>query len=157
MKIRLISALILLLCIAASCRKPTEMLDFIYTPSNAPDTFVFRYEMMMDEPQAAYSARIACRYDASRIKAESIPLLVGIVSPSGERAMERIEMPLASDGDRIKVQHSGGAVVDIDWPYRDRILPGEDTGTWQVVIRPMEHRMLRHIYGMGFSYKRTAE
>ena len=82
---------------------------------------------------------------------------VAVVAPSGKRSMERIELPLASDGERIEVQRSGGPVVDIDWPYRDRIVPGEDTGTWHVAIRPLERKMLRSIYGMGFSYKRKTD
>ena len=154
MKSRLLTPLLLLCCLAASCGKPAERLDFIYTPAHPADTFVFRYEMLLDEPQSEYSSRIACRYNATGIKSGSIPVLVAVISPSGERSMERLELPLASDGKSIKVQRSGGAVVDIDWPYRDRIVPGEDTGLWHVAIRPLERKMLRSIYGMGFSYQR---
>ncbi len=157
MRIKPILALLLFCCITASCRKPVERLDFIYTPSHPADTFVFRYDVTLDEPQTEYSTRIACRYNAAAIKSASIPVLVAVVAPSGKRSMERVELPLASDGERIEVQRSGGPVVDIDWPYRDRIVPGEDTGTWHVAIRPLERKMLRNIYGMGFSYKRKTD
>ena len=155
MRIRLVSALLLLCCLTCSCRKPAERLDFIYTPSNPADTFVFRYNVMLDEPETEYSTRIACRYNAAAIKSATIPVLVAVTSPSGVRSMERLELPLASDGETVTVQRSGGSVVDIDWPYRDRIVPGQDTGLWQVAIRPLERRMLRSIYGMGFSYRRN--
>ena len=155
MRIRLVSALMLLCCLACSCRKPAERLDFVYTPSHPADTFVFRYDVMLDEPETEYTTRIACRYNAAGIKADAIPVLVAVTSPSGARSMERIELPLAADGEAVTVQRSGGSVVDIDWPYRDRIVPGQDTGLWQVAIRPLERNMLRNIYGMGFSYRRN--
>lgn len=154
MRNRILLPLLLLCCLAASCGKPAERLGFIYTPAHPADTFVFRYTMLLDEPQGQYSSRIACRYNANGITSTCIPVLVAVTSPSGERSMERIELPLASDGESIKVQRSGGAVMDMDWPYRDRIVPGEDTGLWHVAIRPLERKMLRSIYGMGFSYQR---
>lgn len=156
MKNRIIP-LLLLCCMAVSCRKPVERLDFVYTPYSPADTFVFRYDVMLDEPQTEYSTRISCRYNATRINSATIPVLVAVTSPSGERSMERIELPLASDGELVKVQRCGGPVVDIDWPYRDRIVPGEDTGLWRVAIRPLEGEMLGNIYGMGFSYRRKTD
>lgn len=153
MKNLILLPLLLLCCLAASCGKPAERLGFIYTPARPADTFVFRYTMLLDEPQSEYSSRMACRYNANGITSASIPVLVAVTSPSGERSMERIELPLASDGESIKVKRIGGSIVDMDWPYRNRIVPGEDTGLWHVAIRPLERKMLRSIYGMGFSYQ----
>lgn len=157
MRSRAIPALLLLGCLLLSCRKPAERMAYISTPSHPADTFLFRYDIMLDEPGGCYSTRIACRCDAAGIGRESIPLLVAVVSPSGERSMEIVEMPLASGGEKARMRRSSGSVVDMEWSYRERIVPGRDTGLWHISIRPVDRKMMQSIYGMGFSYTRNTD
>ena len=146
-------AVCLLAALCISCGKPAERFDFIYTPESFCDTSVFRFEMMMDEPESIYSTRIACRYNASKIPGDRIPVLVAVISPEGKKYCESVDLPLSPSFEKVRIRKCGGSVVDIDWPYRDRIVPGADTGMWQVAIRPIDRSMLPGIYGMGFAYK----
>jgi len=152
MKIRLLGLLVLLCALSSGCRKPGEQFYFVYTPSHPADTFVFKFDMPMDEPSASYATRFACRFRGSAIGGENIPMMVEVTSPSGEKYLENIDMPLASNSDRIRRSRDGG-LSDIDWPYRDNIRPGRDTGLWQVAIRPVDRSLYEEILGMGFTYK----
>ncbi len=110
--------------------------------------------MTLDEPEASYSTRIACRLNANTIGADIIPLLITVTSPEGRDFSEKVDMPITASSELIRTKRAGGPVVDIDWPYRDRIVPGQDTGLWQVAVRPIKKTMIGSIYGMGLSYKR---
>lgn len=110
--------------------------------------------MTLDEPETSYSTRIACRFNAGTIGADAIPVLITVTSPAGDNFSETIDLPVTASSDLIRTRRAGGPVVDIDWPYRDRIVPGQDTGVWQVAIRPIKKTMAGSIYGMGLSYKR---
>lgn len=154
MKIRTLIICALLGCLFCSCRKPADRFEFKYAPTHPADSFVFRYELLLDEPQTSYSTYIACRCKASAIKGNSIPLLISVTSPNGETALERVDFPLTAQCPGVKVKRSGGALVDIVWPYRDRIVPGADTGLWHMAMKPLESSALKNIYGMGVSYER---
>lgn len=117
------------------------------------DTFVFRYEMLLDEPQTSYSTYIACRCKASAINGNRVPLLISVTSPSGEKALERVDFPLTEKCEGVEVKRSG-SLVDIVWPYREHIVPGNDTGTWVLMIKPLEKSAADNIYGIGLSYER---
>lgn len=156
MKSRTLLVCALLGCLLCSCRKPVDRFEFRYAPTHAADTFVFRYDMLLDEPQTSYSTYIACRCKASAIKGKHIPLLISVTSPSGEKALERVDFPLTADCPGVEVKRSGG-LVDIMWPYRDRIVPGADTGLWQLAVKPLEESAARNIYGIGLSYRRELQ
>ena len=143
-----------MLCfILASCGKPQDRFEFAYTPKNFSDTSAFRFEMTLDEPQTSYLTRIACRFNASSIGNGIIPLLITVVSPEGEDFSEVVDFPVTASNGVVNAERAGGSLVDIDWPYRDRIVPGKDTGLWKVAIRPLDRNMIKDIYGIGWSYK----
>ena len=145
---------ILMLCfILASCGKPQDRFEFAYTPKNFSDTSAFRFEMTLDEPQTSYSTRVACRLDASAIRKNNIPLLITVSSPEGEDFSELVDFPVTASNGLVRTGKGAGPLVDIDWPYREKIVPGKDTGLWKVAIRPVDRSMIKNIYGMGWSYK----
>lgn len=146
---------LLLALTAAACSKPADRFEFIYTPKSWQDSSAFNFDITLDEPETSYSTRIACRYNMSTINSACIPVLISVTSPSGEIFMESVDLPLAQCDSMIRTRKSGGPVMDIDWPYRDRIIPAADTGIWHVAIRPVRKAMVQSIYGIGFSYKRN--
>lgn len=152
MRIRIIALLALICALFSSCKKPSEQYAFVYTPKHPADTFVFRFEMLMDEPQATYSTHFACRYKNNSVPEGEIPLLVAVTSPSGETFMENCSIPLASGSETISRKREGG-LSDMEWPYRDRISPGNDTGVWHIAVRPQDRKLYDGILGMGFSYE----
>lgn len=152
MKNRNLALLSLLCVLSTGCRKPAEQFEFIYTPAHPADTFVFRFNMLMDDPDAVYSTRFACRYVNGSAGGKDIGLMVAVTSPAGERFMENISIPLNASSEAIGRRREGG-ITDIDWPYRERIRPGADTGLWQVAVCPTDRTMFEGILGMGFTYK----
>lgn len=145
--------LLILCCVVASCGKPQDRFEFVYMPKDFSDTSAFRFEMMLDEPQTAYSTRLACRFDASAIRNSFIPMLITVTSPAGEDFSELVDFPVTATDELVNSSKAGGPLVDIDWPYRERIVPGQDTGLWKVAVRPVSRAMIKDIHGLGWSYK----
>lgn len=152
------ASLLTALCIvllAASCDKPADSFSYIaYEPGTIATNVSFDFEAMMDESGTLYSTAIACRYDASRIDGNTIPLYIQTISPQGHKYGETIDFPLSKNCEGVTWRKAGGTLVDIQWNYRDRINPAADTGIWQVRIMPATPKVLDGICGIGFNCSR---
>lgn len=147
-----IAALLALMMVSASCGKPESRYSYI-AADNADTEGRYSFKADFDDSLALYSTEIICRWNTSKIEDDFIDLNVLIEAPDSTFYEENLHLPLNAGSHTIKLLKLRAAEADIQWPYRDNIRVGGNTGIWNITITPSS-AAAEGITGLGFSYKK---
>lgn len=146
--------LVLLLLTLASCAKPTGDYLFMSAQTAGERGGHYEFQLRMDDSTCRYDAFLAARVVTSRIPGSSLSLDIRTVSPSGETAIERLQLPLG-DPSAAQITLGSGSQADYQWPWRSFNPTSAESGLWQVSVTPTDPETAAAFYGIGLSYKGT--
>jgi hypothetical protein len=147
-----LAAILTVLLLSASCVKPDSRYSYIASDNAGPEGR-YCFEADLDDSLALYSTEIICRWNTSKIKDKVIDLNVIVNAPDSTSYEENVRLPLNAGSNAIKLLKLRAAEADIQWPYRDKISVGGNTGIWSITITPSK-AAAQGITGLGFSYKK---
>lgn len=151
----LTSAILLALSVQA-CSQPGPCTDRFISCSEIRSDWEgkYRFPVELNDPSAHYSTSIVVRYDWSKLDNRPLTLDIYITSPSGENAVERVELSLSESG--YGKRHEHGTVRDARWPYRENItVDSKSAGIWKIAVRPSDRITEEAVLGIGFSYRKN--
>lgn len=147
----LLSAL-LVLTVAVSCSRYGQCQYVSKADLRVEDENEFRFEADLSEG-AVYETGIAMRYDATSFQAQTVEMDICLISPRGDKYVERAEFPLSGvSGGLVRTYPVAvGGFRDIEWVYRTSIkIEGSSAGVWKVGIKPIGKELLSVVQGIGF-------
>ena len=143
---------LLVLMVVVSCSRYGQCQYISKSDLNVADGNEFRFEAELSEGDV-YETGIAMRYDATAFQAESVEMDICLISPRGEKYIERAEFPLSEVGGGLVRTYpvTVGGLREIEWIYRTNIkVDGPSAGVWKVGIKPVRKNLLSAIQGIGF-------
>lgn len=155
MKSRLLLSVAALLAVIASCDGPGQYsyMQAADLPADGDGIFWFRASL---SDTVSYSSGIAMRYWPRKTDSLKTSFDIYLISPSGEKFIERVDFPLSVAGDdtvRVYPLLFGG-VREIEWPYRHNIrINSSDAGIWNVGVEPLGKGVRSAIQGLGFFFR----
>jgi len=138
----------------SSCGKPVGGSNFI-AASSLSDSDGGWYCFTADlEEGRVYFTSIAMRLNTHKIQKESIAVEIYLVSPTGDSAIEVVDLPLSDNNSAVSVLRNKGSVADYRWLYRRNVMvSGDDAGIWNIRVRPYPENVTGAVEGVGFSYE----
>lgn len=150
-----IVAAIFMVLFLQACSQPEPVTSRYISRAEASCDWEGKYlfPIELTDTTATYSTSLVVRYDWLKLCNQPLNLDVYITSPSGECAIERIELPMSDSG--MGKRHSFRSVVDGSWPYRKNItVNSKNAGIWKIGIKPSCGETEEAVLGIGFSYKK---
>lgn len=147
----LLSAL-LVLTVAVSCSRYGQCQYVSKSDLRVEDENEFRFEADLSEG-AVYETGIAMRYNAVSFHAESVEMDICLISPRGDKYVERAEFPLSGVGGGLVRTYpvTVGGFREIEWVYRTNVrADGPSAGVWKVGIEPVGEELMSALQGIGF-------
>lgn len=147
----LLPALLVLMALV-SCSRYGQCRYVSKSDLSVADGNEFRFEAELSEGEV-YETGIAMRYDATAFRAETVEMDICLISPRGDKYVERAEFPLSEVGGGLVRTYpvSVGGFREIEWVYRTDIrVDGPSAGVWKVGIKPVRKNLLSAIQGIGF-------
>lgn len=145
-------SVLLVLTVAVSCSRYGQCQYVSKADLRVEDENEFRFEADLSEG-AVYETGIAMRYDATAFRAETVEMDICLISPRGDKYVERAEFPLSEVGEGLVRTYpvTVGGFREIEWVYRTNIrVDGPSAGVWKVGIKPVRKNLLSAIQGIGF-------
>lgn len=93
------------------------------------------------------------RYDETSFQAQTVEMNICLISPRGDKYVERAEFPLyRADGDLVRSYPvTVGGFREIEWVYRTNVrADGPSAGVWKVGIEPVGEELMSALQGIGF-------
>lgn len=146
----LIPALIILLE-AVSCSSSRQYQYLQKTDSLAVRDGVYWFGVSLSDNDI-YDIGIALRYNVKTIQADSVELDVCLISPRGDKSVERLGLPLSGSGKEVERAFpvTVGGFREIEWRYRKGVtVNGHSAGLWKVGIEPVGKDLYSAIEGIG--------
>lgn len=143
---------LLALTVVVSCSRYGQCQYVNKSDLSVADGNEFRFEADLSEGEV-YESGIAMRYDATAFRAETVEMDICLISPRGEKYVERVEFPLSEVGEGLVRTYpvAVGGFREIEWVYRTNIkIEGSSAGVWKVGIKPIGKELLSVVQGIGF-------
>lgn len=143
---------LLALTVVVSCSRYGQCQYVSKADLRVEDENEFRFEADLSEG-AVYETGIAMRYDATAFRAETVEMDICLISPRGEKYVERVEFPLSEVGEGLVRTYpvTVGGFREIEWVYRTNIrVDGPSAGVWKVGIKPVGENLMSALQGIGF-------
>lgn len=143
---------LLVLTFAVSCGRYGQCRYVSKSDLGAADGNEFSFEAEISEG-VVYETGIAMRYDATSFQAQTVEMDICLISPRGDKYVERAEFPLyGADGDLVRTYPvTVGGFREIEWVYRTNVrADGPSAGVWKVGIEPVGEELMSALQGIGF-------
>lgn len=151
-----ITASLLLLALMCSCGTGNDGYRFIYCDEADLDwEGSYRFTALLDDTLGHYSTSIVARYDSKSLQDSVLTFDITIVAPTGESAVERVCLPLATIEGISSIRNSIGNSRDGKWLWRKNITVGpKEAGLWKIEMTPAGDTPRSAVTGIGLSYKK---
>ena len=147
----LLSALLVLMA-AVSCSRYGQCQYVNKSDLRAADGNEFHFEADLSEGEV-YETGIAIRYDVTSFQEDVVEMDICLISPRGDKYVERAEFPLSEVGKGLVRTYpvTVGGFREIEWVYRTNIrVDGPSAGVWKVGIEPVGENLMSALQGIGF-------
>ncbi len=155
MKNRLLLSVSVLIAVLVSCDGSGQY-SYMRTKDLPPDSDgIFWFKANLSDT-VAYSSGIAMKYCPRKDDALAIVFDIYLISPTGEKFIERVDFPLSVAGDDTVRTFPllFGGVREIEWPYRHNIkIKASDAGIWRVGVEPVDGGARPAILGLGLFFR----
>lgn len=148
----LLPALLVVLMAVVSCSRYGQCRYVSKSDLSAADGNEFRFEAELFEG-VVYETGIAIRYDVTSFQEDVVEMDICLISPRGDKYVERAEFPLSEVGEGLVRTYpvTVGGFREIEWVYRTNVrVEGPSAGGWKVGIKPVGENLMSALQGIGF-------
>lgn len=155
MKVRLLLPAAVLFVLVSSCSGSGSCSYLRTSDVLASGDGVFWFDAFLSDT-ISYTTGVAMRYYDREMPSDRVEFDVYVVSPLGDKYIERVELPLFEVGDGLVRQYPAtmGGIREIEWIYRRHIrVDAPDAGLWRIGVEPVGEQLWTAIQGLGFFSK----
>lgn len=155
MKVRLLWSVAVILLLISSCSGSSGCFYLRTSDVLASGNRIFWFDAVLSDT-ASYTTGVAMRYYDRKMPSDRVELDICVVSPLGEKYIERVEFPLFEVGEGLVRQFPAtvGGIREIEWTYRRHVrVDASDAGLWRIGVEPVGEQLRTAIQGLGFFSK----
>lgn len=155
MRIRLLLPASILFVLVSSCAGSGNCSYLQTSDVLASGDSVFWFNAFLSDTDS-YTTGVAMRYYDRKMPSDRVELDIYVVSPLGDKYIERVEFPLFEVGEGLVRQFPAtvGGIREIEWTYRRHVrVDAPDAGLWRIGVGPVGEQLWDAVQGLGFFFK----